>query len=186
MYRVMFISVGLVGSLCCVGCERGNNPGAAKPTFQGVALSEFSQPTSPSSTTPESTPASSNQPGSGMSSARGNTNFQAGAGAIQNIRKAGQRALTLADMQQLGQFMTMMQLETNQMPKPAAVKEFIRRDAPKLVSLIEDGTIVLTGTSDRSGLWAYEIDADKLGGIGLLAGTPQRMSQEEIQRWLRR
>ena len=180
MNRAILIGLGL---FCTFGCQDDKKPAAGQKNFQGVALNEFSQPSSPALSADAETTTNSQQPAGSMS-ARGNTNFQSGDGAIQNIRKAGQRTATLSDMQQLGQFMTMMELESNRMPQPATVKEFIRRDAPKLVALLDDGTIILTGTSNRSGLWAYEVDADKFGGIALIAGTPQRLSKEEIQRWL--
>ncbi|MCZ2343191.1 MAG: hypothetical protein LC104_15565 [Bacteroidales bacterium] len=126
------------------------------------------------------------RPSEGTGSARENTNFQAGAGAVQNIRKAGQRTATLNDMQQLGLLMTQMELESNRMPQPTDVKNAIRRDAPTLLALIEDGTIILTGTRDRGGLWAYETEADKRGGVGLVAGTPRRMQADEIQQMLKK
>ena len=118
------------------------------------------------------------------SPSRGNTNFQSGAGAVQNVRKAAQRSATLNDFHQLGRFMTQLELESNTMPQPAEVKAYIQRDAPKIVALIDDGSIILTGTRNRGGLWAYEVEADTLGGVGLVGGTAQRMKADEIKQML--
>ncbi len=113
-----------------------------------------------------------------------NTNYQGGAGTVQNVRKAGMRAGALNDHDQLGKFIELQYAETGKMPTAAEVKDYIRRDAPKLVARIEDGTIVLTGTNDHAALWAYEVDADKAGGVGLQAGKARRMDAAEVQQLL--
>lgn len=113
-----------------------------------------------------------------------NTNYQAGAGTVHNVRKAGMRAGALNDHDQLGKFIELQYSENGKMPAPTEVKDYIRRDAPKLLAMIDDGTIVLTGTKDHAGLWAYEVDADKAGGVGLQAGKARRMDAAEVKQLL--
>lgn len=174
MTRSLILAVAVLA--VAVGCEQKEKK---KRDVNLDALGvDLGPPPKPIDTTPPS------GSGGGSTSVRGNTNFQAGAGAVQNIRKAGQRAATLNDMQQLGIFIKQMDLDNNKMPQPAEVKEYIRRDAAKLLALIDDGTIILTGTRDRGGLWAYETEADKLGGIGLVNGTANRYSADDIKQML--
>lgn len=113
-----------------------------------------------------------------------NTNFQAGAGTVQNVRKAGARAGAMNDFDQLGKFIELQYNETGKMPTKDEIKDYIKRDAVKLHGLISDGTIVLTGTKDHAGLWAYEVDADKAGGIGLTAGRAARLSADDVKAML--
>ena len=115
-----------------------------------------------------------------------NTNFQAGAGAVQNVRKAAARTVSINDMHQLGTFVEQMYSEGGKMPAPKEIKDSIRRDAPKVVADIDEGAIILTGTKDHAGLWAYEVDADKAGGIVLVAGKANRADAAEVQQLLAR
>ena len=57
-------------------------------------------------------------------------------------------------------------------------------DARDLLKLIDDGVIILTGTTDRQGLWAYEIDADKVGGIILVSGRARRATADDVKKYL--
>lgn len=113
-----------------------------------------------------------------------NTNFQSGAGTVQNVPKAGARAGAMNDFDQLGKFIELQYNETGKMPTKDEINDYIKRDAVKLHRLISDGTIVLTGTKDHAGLWAYEVDADKAGGIGLTAGRAARLSADDVKAML--
>ena len=128
---------------------------------------------------------SSTAPGSSGTSSEDskNTNFQAGGGAIQNTRKAARRTVALNDMNTLGLAMTQYELDNNKMPTIADTKKLLV-GYPNILSLVNDGTIILTGGTDRSGLWAYEVDADTKGGIGLVSGKPNRYNASEIKAFL--
>lgn len=113
-----------------------------------------------------------------------NTNYKPGAGVVQNVRNAAKRTYTDNDLKQLGIFITQMQLENNKMPSPAEVKDYIRRDAPKILAAIDDGTLILIEKPTKEGLWAYEVDADKVGGLTLVNGTASRSSADEVKKLL--
>lgn len=113
-----------------------------------------------------------------------NTNFVPGGGAVQNVRQAARRTVQLNDMHQLGLLIaTTVQLD-DRMPSASEIKQSLRRDAPKILAAIDDGSIVLTDTKNKQGLWAYEIDADKAGGIVLVAGTASRATAEQAKQYL--
>ncbi len=71
------------------------------------------------------------------------------------------------------------------MPNISEIKTMIST-AANLKELIDTGSVILTGTTDRAGLWAYEIEADVKGGLGLVAGVPNRYSADEIKQYLGR
>ena len=133
--------------------------------------------------TAAATAAKANEPPAGLAPG-GNTNYQAGAGALQNTRQAARRAVAQSDMSQLGLIMSDMAERTGKMPTAAEVQAELRT-TPNLLKLLQDGTVVLTGTPARSGLWAYEAEADTKGGIGLVGGTARRCEADEIKTLLR-
>ena len=113
-----------------------------------------------------------------------NTNYVQGGGAIQNVRQAARRTVQLNDMHQLGLLIsTTVQLD-DRMPSASEIKQSLRRDAPTILAAIDEGVIILTDTKNKGGLWAYEVDAEKVGGIVLVAGTASRASAQEVQQYL--
>jgi hypothetical protein len=126
----------------------------------------------PTETTP-ATPAAPPAPEPVRIDAR-NTN-QPG-GAITGSYRAGKRTNILSDMRQLGQFIEIQYNEAGKMPDPAAIKANLTT-ARNILKEIDEGWIILTGTKDHAGLWAYEVDADKAGGVVLIGGTAQRMPE---------
>ena len=56
----------------------------------------------------------------------------------------------------------------------------IGKSSAKLGAILGDGTVILTNTTDKGGLWAYEVDSDKAGGIALVGGIASRKTAEEI------
>ena len=110
----------------------------------------------------------------------GNTNYVAGGGAVQNTRQAAKRTVALADMSQLGVSITALADTIGKMPTAQEIQADLK-STPTLLKLITDGTVILTGTQSRSGLWAYELDADTKGGIGLVGGTASRYQADEIK-----
>jgi hypothetical protein len=114
-----------------------------------------------------------------------NTEYVAGGGAVQNTRQAAKRTVALNDMASLGQLIELQYNETGKMPKVNDIKANLTQ-AQNLLTAINDGVIILTGTTDHSGLWAYEVDADKAGGIILQAGSARRASKDEVKQLLGR
>jgi hypothetical protein len=145
---------GLVALLAVVGCEK--KP-AAPPTV------------APPPTTPAVAPPTTPAP-----EVIDPRNTNRGGGAITGGYRAGKRTNLLNDMRQLGALIEVQYSETNRMPDPAAIKANLTT-ARNILKEIDDGYIVLTGTKDHAGLWAYEVDSDKVGGVVLIAGTAQRM-----------
>jgi hypothetical protein len=115
-----------------------------------------------------------------------NTNYQSGAGVAQNVRNAAKRTVALNDMHTLGQLIEVMYNDGGRMPTAAAIKQGVGRDAPNVAAAINDGSIVLTGTTDHGGLWAYEAGAETSGGVGLVAGSARRMTADEVKQYLGR
>lgn len=115
-----------------------------------------------------------------------NTNFVQGGGAVQNVRQAARRAVTLNDMQQLGTLIFSFELENNKLPTASEIKGMLKTDGKSILAAIDEGTIILTGTTNKAGLWAYEIDADKAGGVIVTGPTPaaRRASAEEVKQLL--
>ena len=152
--------------------------GCAKKVKKPAAQTAPTQPAETAST--EEAPANT---GTGFASG-GNTNYVPGGGAVQNVRQAGRRAVALNDMDQLGKAITNVEILEG-MPDVNRIKAEVRTFGAVAKS-IEDGTIILTGTKDRSGLWAYEVDADKRGGIVLVGGRAYRADAAEVQQLLAR
>jgi hypothetical protein len=122
------------------------------------------------------------KPAESATPAGGNTNYQAGAGAVQNARQAARRTVALNDMASLGKFVQAQEIELGKMPTAAEITAAVKADPSMkaIAAAIADGTIVLTGTRSKAGLWAYEVDADTKGGIGLVGGVANRYSADEI------
>lgn len=113
----------------------------------------------------------------------GNTNYQPGFGAAQAVRKAGLRTISLNEMKGLGLTVTQLADDLAKMPTAAEIKQGVQQDKT-LSGMIADGSIILTNTTNRGGLWAYEVDADKKGGIVLVAGTASRASADDVKQYL--
>jgi hypothetical protein len=116
----------------------------------------------------------------------GNTNYVPGGGAVQNVRQAARRTVALNDLHQIGIAITQWELENNRMPSASEITNSVLRSYPNLKKLVDEGTVILTGTTNRSGLWAYEVEADTKGGLGLVAGTASRYDAATIKSYLGR
>lgn len=136
-----------------------------------------------SKTAPTAAPPAKAEPAPEAPASGGNTNYQAGAGALQNTRQAARRTVALNDMANLGKFIQAQEIELGKMPTAAEITTALKADPNMrpVSAAVADGTIVLTGTSSKSGLWAYEVDADTKGGIGLVGGVANRYSADEIK-----
>ncbi len=110
-----------------------------------------------------------------------NTNYRPGGGALINSLRAGKRAALMTEMNDLGLAINQVVILDDKMPSKAEIEEMLRKDYPKYAALVKDGTIVLTDTKDKRGLWAYEVDSDKAGGIALVGGSTSRITADEIK-----
>jgi hypothetical protein len=70
------------------------------------------------------------------------------------------------------------------MPTADQIKGFLQKDAPKILAAITEGSIILTGTTNHGGMWAYEIDADTRGGVVLVGGRAARATADEVKQYL--
>ena len=115
-----------------------------------------------------------------------NTNFRPGGASLGNMYRAGKRAGLMGEMQQIGQLVSVTVQVDDRMPSAAEIKSDLQQGSAKLAALVADGTVILTDTKDKRGMWAYEIDSEKAGGIALVSGTPGRYSAEQITAMLKK
>lgn len=115
-----------------------------------------------------------------------NTNTRPGDGALLGPIRAAKRTATLVDFDQLKLFIFSYELDHNRMPTKDDVRNDLkgRADAEVLLKKIDEGAIILTGTTDKTGLWMYEVDADKVGGIMCVGGNISRATAEDVKKYL--
>ena len=115
-----------------------------------------------------------------------NTNYRPDQSALRNAKRAGDRAAQLNDFQQLGTLILALDLQNNKMPSIDEIKADLKANvqARDILKKIEEGVIILTGTTNRDGLWAYEVDADKAGGIVYYGGRAERATADEVKGYL--
>jgi len=114
-----------------------------------------------------------------------NTNYVPGGGAVQNVRQAARRTVALNDFHQLGLAIKQVELLDGRMPDADRIKAEVRT-FPNIPAAIDERVIILTGTNDASGLWAYEVESDTKGGIVLVNGVASRASADEVKQHLAR
>lgn len=117
-----------------------------------------------------------------------NTNFRPGQSELRNVKRAGERLAQMNDFQSVQLFILDHDLNNNRMPTIAEIKASLKStaDTQHILKKIEDGVIILTGTNNRNALWAYEVDADKAGGIVCLgpSGTIRRATADEVKQYM--
>ena len=117
------------------------------------------------------------------SGVRGNSNYIPGAGVAVNTLQARKRIITLTDMNQIALAMSQWEIENNRMPNRNEAYAIVSQ-YPNYKKLVDDGDVILTGTNNRSGLWAYEVEADTKGGVAIIAGTAGRQDAATIKQYL--
>lgn len=115
-----------------------------------------------------------------------NTNYRGDQSALRNAKRAADRMAQMTDFDQMKFFIFAYELENNRMPTIAEIKADLKQypDARQILKKIDDGVIILTGTKDKYGLWAYEVDSDKIGGIICLGNSVKRATAEEVKQLL--
>jgi len=108
-----------------------------------------------------------------------------GGGAIQAVRKAVRRTQALNEMRTLGQAISLMQTDLGRMPTREQIVAELKQ-YPQILAAVNEGAIILTGTSEAGGLWAYEVDADMTPGIALIGGQATRSTPEELAPYFRK
>jgi hypothetical protein len=169
------LAVGVAGlSLAAGACQKKPKPAPPTVSAEGLPKGEVA-PDVAAPAQPAATPAAPERVDP--------RNTNTGGGAIVGSYRAGKRTNLLNDMSQLGQFVEIQYQEAGKMPDPAAIKANLTT-ARNILKEIDDGFIILTGTKNHAGLWAYEVDADKVGGVGLVAGRAQRLQADEVKQML--
>lgn len=107
-------------------------------------------------------------------------------GAAQAVRKAARRTQALNELKNLGLFIQDLHDATGRMPTRDQIMQALKKDAPPIHQAIEEGSYILTGSMDVGGLWAYELDSDKLPGLALIGGVARRTTPDEIQPYLKK
>jgi hypothetical protein len=103
-------------------------------------------------------------------------------GAVQAVRGAATRIVTAAELHDLHLFMTNARAALGRVPTShETLAELSRPDGNrKLVSMINDGTIVLVPNPAEEGLWAYSKDARTAGGWILTHAQPEQVTAQEF------
>ncbi|MCU0704290.1 MAG: hypothetical protein MUF18_09980 [Fimbriiglobus sp.] len=117
-----------------------------------------------------------------------NTNYRADQSALRNAKRAGERLAQMTDFQAVQLFIFEYELNNNRMPTVAEVQQSLKSqaDTQHILKKIEEGVIILTGTANKNSLWAYEVDADKAGGIVCLgpSGSIRRATADEVKQYM--
>lgn len=107
-----------------------------------------------------------------------------GGGAAMAVRKAAVRTTDLNEMKSLGEFIELMRDDVGRMPTRERILTDLRQGSPKLFSMISEGSIILTGTTEGGGLWAFSADADKTPGFAVIGGRATRISPDDLRPYL--
>jgi predicted TIM-barrel enzyme len=113
-----------------------------------------------------------------------NTNYRPGAGALKNTVQAGKRTAAMHDYEQLKTIIFAMELENNRMPTKDEVRTELTSNGKNLLKLIDDGAIIMPSQLKKDGLWFYEVDAEKVGGIVVFQGNVSRTTAEDMKKYL--
>jgi len=113
-----------------------------------------------------------------------NTNYRPGGGALKNTVQAGKRSAAMHDYEQLKTIIFAMELDSNRMPTKDEVRTELTSNGKNLLKLIDGGAIIMPTQLKKDGLWFYEVDAEKVGGIVVFQGNVSRATAEEMKTYL--
>jgi hypothetical protein len=139
------------------GCRKGPSTAPVAPTNPGPPPKQAAGPTPP--------------PAAGGG----------GGGAVQAVRGAVQRAVTLHEMNNLRVFIDTASGASGRMPSREEIFASVKQGDPKLAHFLQEGAIILTGATTREGVWAYEKDAPVRGGLAVTATGVERLSPDELR-----
>jgi hypothetical protein len=105
-------------------------------------------------------------------------------GLVEKVHAKVKETVNAIEMHDLHLFITDMEIAQGKMPSKDEVRAYAKKENPKLSKLLEDGTIVLTGTRTRESVWAYEKDAPTNGGWVITNVGESKMTAEELQKAL--
>jgi len=109
-----------------------------------------------------------------------NTTFREGDSYLKNSVRAAQRTATLNDFHQIGIIALQYEIANGAWPGIDELKAELKGDGNAILKKIEAGAILLTGTKDAKGLVAYEVDADKIGGMVLVGTNARKATASEV------
>lgn len=85
-------------------------------------------------------------------------------GAVQQVRKTVQRAVSQNDLKQLHLFIDSYSGANGRMPSLEAIAAALKQEAPSLYKLWEEQAIVVTGATQRESVWAYTVEPQSGNG----------------------
>jgi len=97
--------------------------------------------------------------------------------------KSGKRA-EVADMKEIWAFIEGFSAPGGIMPSIPLVTAALEKEKSPAAALVKDGTIVLTGSTKRESIWAYEYDARKNGGLVVSQNGVETLTAAELNRRL--
>lgn len=100
---------------------------------------------------------------------------------VQQIAGKVKETVTAFEMKDLHLFIEYSSSASGQMPPNEVIIEYTKKENPKLGKLLEDGTIILTGTKVRESVWAYEKDSDTKGGWIITNNGPEKVTAEQFK-----
>jgi hypothetical protein len=139
-----------------------------------IAGCDMAKPAKKSTTTP---PAVTANPAT-------TTNYQSGAGAVQNVRAAVQRTVTTNDLAQIRIFIENASLASGSMPSVNDTYDALKKEAPKIAQLIDEKVLTLNPAKTREQVWAYETAAYTNGGLVLTSSGVERMDASVLKQKL--
>ena len=95
-----------------------------------------------------------------------------------------QETVTAIEMKDLHLFIANIEITDGKMPTKEIVRDYAKKENPKLAQLLENGTIVLTGTNRRESVWAYEKNAPEKGGWVITNVGESKMTADELKKAL--
>ncbi len=109
-------------------------------------------------------------------------------GVVQNVRGAVNRTVTQAELKSLHLYIDTASGASGEMPTIQQITTDVSSPTGdrKLAAALQDGSIVLTGTRTREGIWAYEKNALTAGGMVVKSDGIERMTAEQLKKALTR
>jgi len=136
---------------------------------------------------PKKKPTETTQAESSVAGSGGGANANAGGpgmAAVQGVRGAVQRAVTVNELKNLHLFIDTASLASGRMPTKAEISAAVQKEDKKLYEFLADGTIVLTGSTARESCWAYQKDSATNGGWIVTHTGPEQVDAATARRWI--